>query len=115
MPAVFVETNIEITDPTAMGQEISKLVANVLNKPEKNMTVSFRKAITMIRGGIPTNYAYIEVRSIGGLNPTVNNTLSKLIGELFEKHDLDKSKISLNFMDIAPQNWGKATGTLDKK
>ena len=104
MPAVFVETNMEIPNPTALAQALSKLVANELNKPEKNVTVSIRNAITMTRGGIPTDFVYIEVRCIEGLNPTVNNTLAKLIGELFESNDLDPSKIDLNFMDIAPQN-----------
>ena len=115
MPAVFVETNVELKNPTVVAQELSKLVAKGLDKPEKYVTVSIRKAQTMTRGGTPTNFAYIEVRSIGGLNQTINDSLAKQIVVLLEKYGLDQSKIDINFIDIAPQNWGKATGIFGKE
>jgi len=115
MPIVFVETNIEIKDSETLAQEISRMVANVLKKPEKYVTVSIRKAITMTRGGIPTDFVYIGVRSIGGYNLTVNDTLSRQLGELFVKYGVEETKIDINFTDIAPENWGKATGTFGNK
>ena len=114
MPAVFVESNVDFHDPTKLAQELSKIVASVLNKPESYVTVSIRKSIEIARGGNPAKFAIAEVRSIGGLNLKVNNQLCKDISKILVKHGLDPAMIDLNFMDIAPENWGKSTGTFGK-
>ena len=114
MPAVFVESNVDFQDPVALAQELSKTVASGLNKPESYVTVSIRKSIAIIRGGIPAKFALVEVRSIGGLDLSVNNQLSKDISEILINHGLEPDMIDLNFRDVAPENWGKPTGTFGK-
>ena len=115
MPAVFLETNKELTNPTELAQALSKLVANELQKPEKYVTVVIRKAVTITRGGIVTDFVFVEVRSIGGLNKTVNNSLAKGISKLLKEHSFEETNIDLNFVDVAPQNWGKYKGVFEEK
>ena len=111
MPAVFVETNAQISNPDKLASKLSKIVADGLKKPEKYVTVSIRKSLAMTRGGIPTKFVYVEIRSIGGLALEVNNSLSQNISEIFINIGFDKTKIDLNFLDVAPHNWGKFNGT----
>lgn len=111
MPAVFVETTYDIKNAAGLAQGLSALIAQGLNKPERHVTVSIRKSLVMTHGGAPTDFAYVEVRSIGGLNGEVNAALSRQISELFAGYGMDPENIDINFMDILPQNWGKSTGT----
>ena len=111
MPAVLLETNAKLSKPEALAKELSNIVANSLNKPEKYVTVSIRSSQAMTRGGVSTKFAFIEVRSIGGLNLSVNNILSKEIGKILMNYGIVGSKIYINFMYISPENWGKYTGT----
>ncbi|MHA1110299.1 MAG: phenylpyruvate tautomerase MIF-related protein [Promethearchaeota archaeon] len=114
MPAVFVESNLDFPDPEALARELSKTVAFVLNKPESYVTVSIRKSIAITRGGIPAKFALVEVRSIGGLNLSVNDQLSKDISVILINYGFEPDMIDLNFKDVAPENWGKSTGTFGK-
>jgi phenylpyruvate tautomerase PptA (4-oxalocrotonate tautomerase family) len=111
MPAVLVETTIELRNPARIAQDLSALVAAGLHKPEKYVTVSIRKSLAMTRGGNPSDCVFVEVRSIGAINKDVNAALSKQICELFAKEGVDPEYIDVNFMDVPPQNWGKSTGT----
>ncbi len=111
MPAVFVESNVDFPDPIVLAKELSKTVASILNKPESYVTVSIRKSIAITRGGNPTKFALVEVRSIGSILLTGNNQLSKEISKILINYGLEPTKIDLNFMDVAPENWGKSTGT----
>ena len=111
MPAVLLETNAKLSNPDALAKELSNIVAISLNKPEKHVTVSVRSSKAMTRGGVSTTFAFIEVRSIGGFNLSVNNILSKRISKILMNYDIEEKNIDINFMDISPENWGKYTGT----
>lgn len=111
MPAVLLETNAEISNPSLLGQDLSKAIAEGLSKPEKYITVSIRTSQAMIRAGIPSIFAFIEIRSIGGFSLQVNNTLSKNVCGILSKYGLKETNIDVNFMDISPENWGKHHGT----
>ncbi len=110
MPAILIESNVLFSHPYDLASALSKAVALSLNHPERHVTVSLRKSMYMLRAGKSTEFAFVEIRAIGGFTVNTNNTLCCVIAEILEKHGVNPKNIDINFIDIAPENWGKAEG-----
>jgi phenylpyruvate tautomerase PptA (4-oxalocrotonate tautomerase family) len=61
----------------------------------------------ILMSGKPGDAAFVDVRSIGGLNDGVNRQLAQKIGTLLkESLGVSPDRIYLNFTDVPAGNWG---------
>ena len=108
MPLLKLETTVALSDEKkqALLTSLSKIVAGTIGKPEQYVMVVISPA-AILMSGKPGDAAFVDVRSIGGLNDDVNRQLSQKIGSLLnESLGVPPDWIYLNFTDVAPGNWG---------
>ena len=108
MPLLKLETNVVLSDEkrTALLASLSKIVAGTIGKPEQYVMVVVSPA-AMLMSGKPGEAAFVDIRSIGGLNDSVNRQLAQKIGNLLKDSlGVSPDRVYLNFTDVAAGNWG---------
>ena len=105
MPLIQIKTSSsDINKKEELLQEISKEISKLTSKPEKYVMASLETNIPMIFSGDREACCYIEVKSIGSLNPSkISSSLCKLIEE---KTGIKSSRIYIYFTDVNAKNWG---------
>ncbi len=97
------------TDETVANKilsELSKLVAQSMGKPQSYMMVSVTESKINMAGS-QEGAAFVDLRSIGGINASTSKMLSQKICDYLHKElALDKDRIYCNFSDIPASNWG---------
>jgi phenylpyruvate tautomerase len=114
MPLIRLQTNVSLSSEVSTGlcADLSRLCAEVIGKPEAYVVAIVDDHQTMSFGGKPGPAAFVEVRSIGGLSPTVNRSLSERICALVTSSiQVESPRVYLNFIDVAASNWGHDGGT----
>ena len=109
MPLIKLQTSvtcsIEKKEEITLG--LSSICAKEIGKPEACVASLLEDSATTSFGGTICPIAFLEVKSIGGLNSDVNGRLSKAICEyLKDKLEIPPSHIYINFIDIPAANWG---------
>ena len=107
---VSVECGKEKKD--ALALELSKICADGIGKPESYVASLVEDDASVAFGGSLSPAAFVEVRSIGGLNGGVNAGLSKSIcSKLKETLGIPEDKVYINFTDVPANSWGWNGGT----
>ena len=76
------------------------------SSPAQYVMVSIMPA-GMLMAGKAGDAAFVDIRSIGGLNADVNRQLSQKICSLFKKVlSLPSDRVYMNFSDVEATNWG---------
>lgn len=87
--------------------ELSRICAEGIGKPESYVASLVEDDAVIAFGGAIQNSAYVEVKSIGGLNGSVNRNLAAAIcGCLEAKVGIPGSRIYINFTDVPASSWG---------
>ena len=108
MPLLKLETNVTLPDEKrkALLASLSKIVARTIGKPEQYVMVAINPA-AMLMSGRPGEAAFVDFRSIGGLNDSVNRQLAqKICNSLKDSLGVPSDRVYLNFTDVAAGNWG---------
>jgi len=108
MPVLKLETTITLPDSQRQHllTSLSKIVAETIGKPEQYVMVTIGPAAIMMSGK-PGDAAFVDVRSIGGLNAGVNGQLSqKVCALLTQSLPVPPDRIYLNFSEVEAGNWG---------
>jgi phenylpyruvate tautomerase PptA (4-oxalocrotonate tautomerase family) len=108
MPLLKLETTVALSDDKrkALLMALSKIVAETLGKPEQYVMVTASPSLIAMAGK-PGDAAFVDLRSIGGLNDDVNRQLSqKICRSLNESLGVPSNRIYLNFTDVRAANWG---------
>jgi phenylpyruvate tautomerase len=108
MPLLKLETNVVLAEDKqkTLLASLSKLVAETLCKPEQYVMVTADTA-GLLMSGEPGEAAFVEVRSIGGLNGEVCRKLSEQICKsLSDSLSIPSNRIYLNFTDVDAGSWG---------
>ncbi|HTY86829.1 MAG TPA: phenylpyruvate tautomerase MIF-related protein [Candidatus Acidoferrum sp.] len=108
MPLLKLETTVALADDKkkALLASLSKIVAGTIGKPEQYVMVTLTPAAGLMSGK-PGDAAFVDVRSIGGLNDSVNRQLAqKLCATLNEMLGVAPDRVYLNFTDVAASHWG---------
>ncbi len=108
MPLLRLETTVVLSDAQRQSllPALSKLVADLIGKPEQYVMVSIVPA-AMLMSGQAGPAAWVEVRSIGGLTEAVNRRLSQQVCQLLgQVLKLEPKRIYLNFTDVDAAHWG---------
>jgi len=108
MPLLKLETTAALADDRkkALIASLSKIVAGATGKPEQYVMVTISPA-AILMSGRPGDAAFVDVRSIGGLNGNVNGQLTqKICALLKESLGVASDRVYLNFTDVPAGNWG---------
>jgi phenylpyruvate tautomerase len=108
MPLLKLETNVALSNETqsALLAALSKIVGGTIGKPEQYVMVVISPA-AILMSGQSGDAAFVDIRSIGGLNDGVNRQLAQKIAALLkESLGVRADRIYLNFTDVPAGNWG---------
>jgi phenylpyruvate tautomerase len=104
----FVESEAERQQLLTEG---SRIVAEVMGKPER-FVMAVCERHDMAFGGTTDDCAFVELRSLGGLDPETNAALSLRLCELMrDVAAVPMDRVFLNFVDMARGDWGYNGGT----
>ena len=113
MPLIKLHTSVSVPDPvrTEILKELSEIAAKTIGKPESYvMTVFEQEPICM--GGEVAPAAFVDVRSIGGLNRNVNQRIAQQICELLAARlKIVGTRVYFNFTDVPATHWGWDSST----
>ncbi len=108
MPLIKVHTSVPVADDrqAELLPQLSQLLVESIGKPEQYvMAVLEPAAIRMSGQTAPA--AFVEVRSIGGLNGEVNQKIcQKVCGLLETSLAIPPERVYVNFTDVPASNWG---------
>ncbi len=108
MPLIKINSNVELSLPETerLLKGIAELAASHLNKPERYIMACLEKSV-MVMSGTAKPAAFVDLRSIGKLSPTVNKNLSAGICDLLRgRGGIDPERIFITFTDVAGTHWG---------
>jgi phenylpyruvate tautomerase len=108
MPLLKLETTVIVSEDKrkSLLVSLSRTVAGTIGKPEQYVMVTI-SAAAMLMAGKPGDAAFVDIRSIGGLNGDVNRKLSHQICDLLKDSlGVSPDRIYLNFTDVQAGDWG---------
>ena len=108
MPLLKLETTVVLSEDKrkALLASLSKAVAGTIGKPEQYVMVTIGQA-AILMSGKPGDAAFVDIRSIGGLNDDVNRKLSQQVCKLLSNSlGISPDRVYLNFTDVDAGKWG---------
>ena len=103
MPLFSVTTSIKIEEKISFIKNCSNLISELTNKPEQYVMVRLFDQIPMIFAKDQSPSCFIELKSIGSLNPSI---MSKEISIFISKEiGIPINRIYISFEDIKATNW----------
>jgi phenylpyruvate tautomerase len=108
MPLLKLKTTAPLPEEKtkALMAALSKAVARAIGKPEQYVMVTVSHS-AMLMSGKGGDAAFVDVRSIGGLNGETNRELSQHICKLLKDSlGVESDRVYLNFTDVEVGNWG---------
>ncbi len=114
MPLVRLETTEKLPPDRKASHcaRLSRLCAEAIGKDEGYVMAVVADGAAMLFAGKPGPAAFVDVRSIGGLTPKVNQALSeKICRALEEELHLPGARVYLNMTDVRADHWGHDGGT----
>ena len=108
MPLLKLQTSVSIpqNQRAELLGSLSKLIGHAIGKPEQYVMVTIEEGPILMSGN-EGPAAFADVRSIGGLDGTVNREISQNLCVLLNKTlGISATRVYLNFTDVAPGNWG---------
>ena len=113
MPFMILKTSMYCAEEkqASLLKETSAILAEVIGKPEAYVMVTLEQS-PIFMGGTDEPAAFADVRSIGGLSPEVNKSISAKLAEVLENHlGIPRARFYLNFSDVQSTHWGYNGGT----
>ena len=85
---------------------LSKALAGATGKPEQYVMVTVSHS-AMVMSGKTGEAAFVDIRSLGGLNGETNRKLSQQICKLLKDSlGIAPDRVYLNFTEVEARNWG---------
>ena len=105
MPLINVRiSSINIDNPEELLQALSKELSDLTGKPENYVMASLQTEAAMTFGGTREPCCFIEIKSIGAINPS---KMSASFCELIEsKTDVPSNRVYIEFNDVPANSWG---------
>ena len=108
MPLIRLTTSVAPPAETVQTvlASLSKIAAETIGKPEQYVMAAAGTG-PMLMSGQAGPAALVEVRSIGGLNPKVNQQITRKVCALLEQSlGVPPERVFLNFTEVPPSDWG---------
>ena len=105
MPLINVRTSLpEVTDAAALLKELSAALAQQTGKPESYVMTLLETGVPMTFAGSSEPCAYVEIKSIGALQPPA---MTSAFCDLIESRtSIPASRIYVAFDDVKASCWG---------
>ena len=108
MPLLKLETTIALTGEkrASLLSALSRMLAETLGKPEEYVMVTVNQTSVLMSGN-SGDAAFVDIRSIGGMDAPANRQLSQKVCHLLNQSlALPSNRVYLNFTDVKAENWG---------
>lgn len=108
MPLIRVQTSAPApSDPGRLLEELSRQLASLLGKPERYVMTLLQCDLAMTFATDPAPACFVEVKSIGALEPDRTRRLSSVLCDLIHSHlGVAPDRTYIGFEAVAPQLWG---------
>lgn len=114
MPYLKLQTNEELLHANELMNKASKLVAEILKKPEDYVMVALEETVNMLFAGSNEPTIFCELKSIG-LPETKTKEFSKKLSEfLSAETGVPVSRIYIEFSNAGRNMWGWNGTTFEK-
>ena len=108
MPLLKIQTSVSVSDEKRkeLLRALSGIVTECIGKAEEYVMVAIAEGPIMMSGE-QSGAAFVDVRSIGGLNRDVNVRMSQRVCSLLDDSlGISPERVYINFSDIPAGNWG---------
>lgn len=108
MPLIKLETSADLPDDkkTTLLPQLSRIIAEEIGKPETYVMVTIEQNRLMMSGS-DAPAAFMDVRSIGGLTPEINQAISKRLCTLMDRElGISYDRTYITFIDMPRTHWG---------
>ena len=103
MPYINVSTSVKVNDKKNLLEELSILISSLTNKSKRFVMAKLDDNCDMYFDD-QSPCCYLEIRSIGSLNPSeISKPISNFI---LEKMGIPLDKIYISFEDVSSSMWG---------
>ncbi|NJL22555.1 MAG: hypothetical protein HC895_19830 [Leptolyngbyaceae cyanobacterium SM1_3_5] len=110
MPLIKVQTSIDVPDQTAIAalfKSLSDGITRHIGKPEIYVMIIFEPNMRMTFGGTFDPSGYLEVKSVGTMNPTQTKAMSQDFCETIASQlGIPIDRIYIEFSDAKGSMWG---------
>jgi phenylpyruvate tautomerase PptA (4-oxalocrotonate tautomerase family) len=91
---------------------LAKIFAELMNKQEQGLVVTFTPTCGFFRGGIACqDAAMVDVRYIGEFGLSVKQSLTRQVANLLAKElGADPLKVVVVMSEVKSENWGRKAG-----
>ncbi len=103
MPLINVRTSISILSPEELLKGLSQKLSELTGKPENYVMTSIETGVQMTFGGNTDPCCFIEIKSIGSLNPS--NMSKVMTAYISEKVGIPSDRIYIQFEDVPAKLW----------
>lgn len=113
MPLLKLHTSVPIPADKSddLLKALSRITAEAIGKPESYVMVTTSEGPVCMGGEVAPG-AFVNICSIGGLNGSVNRTLSKQVCDLLARElEIPGRRVYLSFNDVSGVNWGWDSST----
>jgi phenylpyruvate tautomerase len=108
VPYLKIQTNLPLTKKAerAILTNASRLIAELLQKPESFVMVAVQPNTAMLFAGSDEPVAFLELKSVG-LPARETKSLSQSLCELIEGHlGIARDRVYVKFIDVNRGMWG---------
>jgi len=115
MPLIKVQTSTPAPKQSqleAMLQNLSASLAKHLGKPESYVMTAFEPDTAMTFGGTTEPTCYVEIKSVGTMNPTQTQRMSQdFCQQIGQALNVPENRIYIEFADAKGSMWGWNSST----
>jgi phenylpyruvate tautomerase len=106
MPLLDLTTNTRIADCQHIAEQVSKLTAELLGKPESYVMVKIQPEQTLIFGGTDEPAAHVKLKSLGLPESNTADFSSKLCSFISSERGIKSARIYIEFANPERHMWG---------
>jgi phenylpyruvate tautomerase len=110
MPLIKLQSSVTSADSATVEEllkSLSELLAKHLGKPESYVMTAFEPGIKMSFAGTFEPVCYVEIKSIGKMNPTQTQAMSKdFCQQIQQRLGVSTERIYIEFADAERTMWG---------
>lgn len=108
MPLIRMETSVPVSEEekSSLVRDLSKIAAEAIGKPEAYVMALVSPSVISMAAEVGPA-AFLDVRSIGGLNRSVNQEISKRVATLLEQRfEIPADRVYIGFTSVTGVDWG---------